>query len=80
MHSPIGCIDAPARTPLVEQLQGALNLPWKPDIGYPTPGSFGTWCSERRVECITLELPRLAPELLFERYGESFARFIAAQD
>lgn len=80
MHSPIGCIDAPARTPLVEQLQGALNLPWKPDIGYPTPGSFGTWCSEHRVECITLELPRLAPELLFERYGESFARFLAAQD
>ena len=80
MHSPIGCIDAPACTPLVERLQGAVNLPWKPDIGYPTPGSFGTWCSEHRVECITLELPRLAPELLFERYGESFARFLASQD
>ena len=79
MHAPIGCIDAPEYTPVVERLQGALNLPWKPDIGYPTPGSFGTWCKERSLECITLELPRLAPELLFERYGESFARFLAAE-
>ena len=80
MHSPIGCIDAPAYTPLVGQLLSALNLVWKPDIGYLTPGSFGTWCGERGIECITLELPRLAPELLFERYGESFARFLVTQD
>lgn len=80
VHSPIGCIDAPRFTPVVERLQRAFDLPWKPDIGYPTPGSFGTWCKERSLECITLELPRFAPELLFERYGESFARFLAAQD
>ena len=80
MHAPIGCIDAPARSPLVECLQGAVNLPWKPDIGYPTPGSFGTWCGERGIECITLELPRIAPELLFERYGESFAKMLERLD
>ena len=80
MHAPIGCIDAPEYTPVVERLQQATALPWKPDIGYPTPGSFGTWCKERSLECITLELPRLAPELLFERYGESLARFLAAED
>lgn len=80
VHSPIGCIDAPEYSAVVRRLQGAIDLPWKPDIGYPTPGSFGTWCKERSLECITLELPRLAPELLFERYGESFARFLAAED
>lgn len=78
MHAPIGCIDALQRTELVRRLQEAFSLPWLPDVGYPTPGSLGTWCKERRLECVTLELPRLAPELLFDRYGESFARFLSA--
>lgn len=80
MHAPIGCIDAPAFTPLVESLQCAVDLPWRPDIGYPTPGSFGTWCGERGIECVTLELPRIAPELLFERYGESLALMLERLD
>lgn len=80
LHSPIGCIDAPRETALVKALQGVFRLPWKPDIGYSTPGSFGTWCGERRLECVTLELPRLAPELLFERYGEGFASFLEQFD
>lgn len=80
LHSPIGCVDAPARTPLVDHLQGVFNLPWVPDVGYPTPGSMGSWCKERKLECITLELPRLAPELLFERYGQPFAQFLRDWD
>lgn len=32
------------------------------DIGYPTPGSFGTYCGkERRIPTITLELPEDEP-------------------
>lgn len=80
MHAPIGCVDAPQRTNLVAQLQNAFGLPWMPDIGYKTPGSFGSWCQERQLECVTLELPRLAPELLFERYGESFVELLKDLD
>nr|AIF26811.1 putative murein peptide amidase A [uncultured bacterium fosmid pJB95A1] len=76
IHAPIGCVDAPARTPLVERLCEAFNLPWIPDIGYPTPGSFGTWCKERQIECVTLELPRMSLEALFDRYGASFIDFL----
>ena len=76
LHAPIGCVDAPCRTPLVENLCQAFNLPWLPDIGYPTPGSFGTWCKERSLECVTLELPRMSLEALFERYSESFVDFL----
>lgn len=76
LHAPIGCVDAPRRTTLVEQLENTFNLPWQPDIGYPTPGSLGTWCKEQSLECVTLELPRLPLELLFERYGEPFAAFL----
>ena len=28
-----------------------------PDVGYPTPGSFGSWCAERGLPVVTLELP-----------------------
>ena len=76
MHAPMGCVDAPQKTTLVEGVMDAFNLPWLPDIGYKTPGSFGTWCGERNLECVTLELPRMSLEQLFDRYGRSFAEFL----
>lgn len=76
MHAPIGCVDAPVRTSLVNSLCSAFSLPWQPDIGYPTPGSLGTWCKERSLECVTLELPRMSLESLFDRYGNNFIRFL----
>ncbi len=76
IHAPIGCVDAPVSTPLVRKLVDVFRLPHVADIGYQTPGSFGTWCAERHLECVTLELPRLAPELLFERYGAEFTEFL----
>ena len=79
MHAPMGCVDAPQKTTLVEGVMDAFNLPWLPDIGYKTPGSFGTWCGERGLECVTLELPRMSLELLFDRYGRTFAEFLERQ-
>jgi protein MpaA len=76
IHSPIGCIDAPAKTTLVQDLMAVFNVPWVEDIGYKTPGSFGTWCKEKGLECVTTELPRLAPELLYERYGKGLVEFL----
>ena len=77
IHSPIGCIDAPEETDLVKNLQAVFNVPYVKDIGYKTPGSFGTWCKERKLKCVTVELPRLAPELLYERYGKGLSEFLA---
>jgi len=77
MHAPLGCVDAPERTMLVAALQGVFGLPWVPDVGYETPGSLGTWCNENATECVTLELPRMSLELLYDRYGEAFAQFLA---
>jgi protein MpaA len=76
MHAPMGCVDAPQKTTLVERVMDAFNLPWLPDIGYKTPGSFGTWCGEHHLECVTLELPRMSLEQLFDRYGRTFAEFL----
>ena len=76
MHAPMGCVDAPQKTTLVEGVMETFNLPWLPDIGYKTPGSFGTWCGDRGLECVTLELPRMSLEHLFDRYGRVFAEFL----
>lgn len=80
MHSPIGCVDSPRCSKLVLNLQQTFGLPWVADIGYKTPGSFGTWCEERGFECVTLELPRMATELLFDRYGLPFVAFLENLD
>lgn len=80
MHSPIGCIDAPAATGLVRELGDVFGLPYVADIGYGTPGSFGTWCKEHKKECVTLELPRMPLELLFDRFGRGFSEFLANRD
>lgn len=39
-----------------------MNYPVQKDIGYPTPGSFGTYCGvERNIPTITLELDEEVP-------------------
>ena len=77
MHAPMACVDAPVCTPLVMSLCEAFGVPWHADIGYPTPGSLGTWCKQQKSpECITLELPRMSLEALFDRYAHSFAQWL----
>lgn len=40
-----------------EEISKIINYPVQSDIGYPTPGSFGTYCGiEREIPTITLEL------------------------
>lgn len=42
---------------LAENISGIIGYPVEENIGYPTPGSFGTWAGiERDIPTITLEL------------------------
>ena len=42
---------------IVEEISCIMNYPVEESIGYPTPGSFGTWAGiERGILTITLEL------------------------
>ena len=53
--------DGPGQS-LAESMAVANKFPVKKSIGYPTPGSFGTWAGlERQVATITLELPSGMP-------------------
>lgn len=52
--------DGPAEA-LAEAMARENGYPVVPDIGYATPGSFGTWAGkERGIPTITLEIPQSA--------------------
>ena len=76
LHAPLGVVDSRIRSPLEKKLDAFFRLPWVPGIGYATPGSFGRYAAEHFLECITLELPREAPEILVSRYADAFAEFL----
>ncbi len=57
-HSPFKVVnyDGPAHD-LAEKIAEFIGYPVQSDIGYPTPGSFGTYAGiERNIPTITLEL------------------------
>lgn len=67
-HDPLACIDDPDNTELAHWLAGKFNLPQVTDVGYDTPGSFGTWCKEHNIPCVTVELPPVSNDQAIEDY------------
>ncbi len=59
VHAPFACVnfDGPAAA-WAETVALACGWPARGDIGYPTPGSFGSWLGlDRGIPVLTLELP-----------------------
>jgi len=59
VHQPFRCVnwDGPAEA-LAKAMSAASGYPATPSVGYPTPGSFGSfWGVDRGRPVITLELP-----------------------
>lgn len=67
-HEPLACVDDPGDSSLGSWLSRAFSLPQVKHIGYDTPGSFGSWCAERQLPCITLELPAISADESCDRY------------
>lgn len=62
LHTPYKIVnyDGPAQE-LANRISGIIGYPVEPNIGYPTPGSFGTYAGvERFIPTITLELDEYA--------------------
>jgi protein MpaA len=59
IHAPFACVnyDGPAAA-WAEAIAASCGWPARADIGYPTPGSLGSWLGlDRGLPVITLELP-----------------------
>ena len=57
LHAPLACIDDANQSALGRWLAERTGLPFVTDVGYPTPGSFGTWGREHELPVITYEFP-----------------------
>jgi protein MpaA len=69
VHQPFACVnfDGPAAA-WAKAIGAACGLPVRADLGYPTPGSLGTYLGvERGVPVITLELGGGDPEAEWPR-------------
>jgi murein peptide amidase A len=59
VHAPFACVnyDGPARA-WAQAVAAACGWPVRESIGYPTPGSLGSWLgTDRGLPILTLELP-----------------------
>lgn len=56
LHAALACIDDAGGSHLGRQLAARCSLPLLTEIGYATPGSMGTWASERHLTLVTWEL------------------------
>src|SRR5262249_36308020 len=76
VHSDLACVDDPRSTPLARWLAARSGLALVAGVGYATPGSLGTWCAERGLDIVTLELERLGPQDLRRKWGPILADVI----
>lgn len=68
LHSALACVDDSGASHLGRQLADRCALPFLTEIGYPTPGSMGTWASERGLNLVTLELENESLYTLKDRH------------
>ena len=68
LHSALACIDDSGASHLGRQLADRCSLPFLTEIGYPTPGSMGTWAGERGLNLVTLELEDASLYTLKDRH------------
>ena len=77
IHSPLACIDDPEGSELGGWLAERTGLPRVADVGYPTPGSFGTWCREHGRTVVTYELEAAGLSALRERHLPGLVELLA---
>jgi protein MpaA len=68
LHSALACVDDSGASHLGRQLADRCALPFLTEIGYPTPGSMGTWAAERGLNLVTLELEDASLYTLKDRH------------
>ncbi|WP_437748229.1 murein tripeptide amidase MpaA [Enterobacter mori] len=75
-HDPLACIEDPHHTALGQWLSEAFALPLVTSVGYETPGSFGSWCADLGLHCITAEFPPISSDEASEKYLKAMTELL----
>jgi len=78
-HEPLACIEDPDSSALGHWLADKFDLPLVTTVGYETPGSFGSWCAEQNLPCITAEFPVIATDVATECYLSAMIELLTYQ-
>jgi protein MpaA len=76
IHADLACVDDPEAIPLGGWLARESGLKRVSEIGYPTPGSFGTWCREKALPVVTLEIEKMGSQDLRRRWSPILVRIL----
>jgi protein MpaA len=60
IHGALACIEDPTKSSMSKWIAKQTKLPLVEDVGYPTPGSLGSWAAENEITIITYELPSIS--------------------
>jgi murein peptide amidase A len=79
LHAPLACIDDAKQGPLARWLAERTGLALVADVGYPTPGSFGTWGGEHGIGVVTYEFPLTTTDALVREHVPVLADLLAGE-
>ena len=68
LHAPLACIDEASETQLGLWLAERTGMPHVNGVGYPTPGSFGSWGGEQGLAVATYEFPLASTDVLVREH------------
>jgi protein MpaA len=80
LHAPLACIDDANQSALGRRLAERTGLPFVTDVGYPTPGSFGTWGTEHGVPVITYEFQLASTDALVREHVPVLVELLTRTD
>ena len=80
LHAPLACIDDAKQGPLARWIAERTGLPLVADVGYPTPGSFGTWGGEKGLTVVTYEFEMTDKDSIVRTHVPVLAELLAGVD
>jgi len=79
LHAPLACIDDAREGVLAQWLSDKTGLPLVSDVGYPTPGSFGSWGGEQGIGVVTYEFQMTGKDAVVREHVPVLAELLTGE-
>ncbi len=80
LHAPLACIDEASESRLGMRLAERTGLSHVNGVGYPTPGSFGSWGAEQGIAVVTYEFPLASTDELVREHVPVLVELLTRSD